>query len=226
MERWAGIEMKRGALELVVLTIFSIIGILPGGSVAALPRSVYLSALRLLRPAESALRRLIVAAARDVVLPSAEKKAVALRDFERGARDERGARFTLFDARKDFSDRAARPASMPQITVIGVDDWQSRAQAVEAPDALVQAKALDRRIRALHMALSDVPKQAWRLARWRARRAALRAAGKAVKFLEPLRPGWPPGHRRRGALAVHELLLDCDRLARSEEEMPGMIRAP
>ena len=51
--------------------IFAILGIASGGSVSAMPRRAYFAALALLRPVESALRRLIVTAAQGMAMPEA-----------------------------------------------------------------------------------------------------------------------------------------------------------
>ena len=49
------------------------------------------------------------------------------------------------------------------------------------------------------------PAQAKRMARWRARRK--RMTGFIVR--SPLRPGVPPGHRRRGRDEIDRVLLEC-----------------
>ncbi|QKV18910.1 hypothetical protein [Oricola thermophila] len=99
------------------------------------------------------------------------------------------------------------------------------------PDELVDARALSRRIRALALALDDLDGQAARLARWKARfdraieRMQLADAGRidgvtpdAVRKpapwrFRPLRPGLPPGWRRRPRNEVEEVLKECHLLA-------------
>jgi hypothetical protein len=73
----------------------------------------------------------------------------------------------------------------------------------------VNAGRLSWRLQALKLALDDLPGQARRMARWRARREA----AKAPKFKSPLRPGPPPGHRKRHIHEVDEILADCHWLA-------------
>ncbi len=68
-----------------------------------------------------------------------------------------------------------------------------------------------RRIRVLERALQDLEGQAMRLARWRARRD--RETCKPKRF-SPLRPGRPPGWRKRPKTAVEEVLKECHFLAR------------
>ncbi|MDO8353233.1 MAG: hypothetical protein Q7T14_07195, partial [Aestuariivirga sp.] len=77
------------------------------------------------------------------------------------------------------------------------------------PDGLVNAERLTRRLQALKLALDDLPRQARRLARWRVRRET----AKAPKFRSPLRPGHPPGYRRKQIHEVDEVLAECHWLA-------------
>jgi hypothetical protein len=74
----------------------------------------------------------------------------------------------------------------------------------------VGAERLSRRLQALKLALEDLPRQARRLARWRVRRET----AKNPKFKSPLRPGPPPGHRRKKVHEVDEVLAECHWLAR------------
>ena len=77
------------------------------------------------------------------------------------------------------------------------------------PDGLINAERLSRRLQALKSALEDLPRQARRMARWRVRREA----AKAPKFKSPLRPGQPPGHRRKPTHEIDEVLTECHWLA-------------
>ncbi len=83
------------------------------------------------------------------------------------------------------------------------------ADPVSPPDGLVNAERLTRRLQALKLALEDLPRQARRLARWRVRREAM----PSPKFKSPLRPGPPPGHRRKKVHEVDEVLAECHWLA-------------
>ena len=76
-------------------------------------------------------------------------------------------------------------------------------------DGLVNGLRLIRRLEALESALADLPRQARRLARWRIRQE--KAADPSLKT--PLRPGHPPGHRKRAIHEVDELLSECHWLA-------------
>ena len=88
----------------------------------------------------------------------------------------------------------------------------------------VDARALCRRIKALAQALEDLEKHAARLARWRARRDAEIAARaqpssqvpkmrvRPQRFC-PMRPGYPPGWRKRPKTHIEEVLWECNFLA-------------
>ncbi|HUQ36314.1 MAG TPA: hypothetical protein VM144_08055, partial [Aestuariivirga sp.] len=77
------------------------------------------------------------------------------------------------------------------------------------PDGLVNAGRLSRRLQALKLALDDLPRQARRMARWRMRRENM----PSPKFKSPLRPGPPPGHRKRQIHPIDEILANCHWLA-------------
>jgi hypothetical protein len=61
------------------------------------------------------------------------------------------------------------------------------------------------RLHAFKRALEDLPREAKRLVRWRARRENM----PGVRFTSPLRPGRPPGYRRIPLHPVHRVLDDC-----------------
>ncbi len=74
---------------------------------------------------------------------------------------------------------------------------------------MVSATRLNRRLQALKLALDDLPRQAKRLARWRQRREAM----PGPVFKSPLRPGPPPGRRKRHIHEIDDILADCHWLA-------------
>jgi hypothetical protein len=130
--------------------------------------------------------------------------------------------FQLYDTRKDFPElrqhrRRRAMRNPPRIHFFGpgsrVDDlWPARppvAARVSPPDGLVNAERLSRRLQVLKSALEDLPRQARRMARWRVRREAM----KSPKFKSPLRPGPPPGRRKRQIHPIDEILADCHALA-------------
>ena len=62
---------------------------------------------------------------------------------------------------------------------------------------------------AIKGALENLPRQAKRLARWQARPMEARRP----RLATPLRPGRPPGHRKRQTHEVDEILKECHWLA-------------
>ncbi len=172
------------------------------------------SILRILRPAESALRRLIVVVAAMLVQRAREsgangvdKKDIQLPDFSSFATYDTLPAFRLIDPRKTFGE-FSRPVAkgVPRICVPGVFD----PVALKKPDNTLQALKPIRRIRKLQYALATLPRQARRLNRLMARRAnAEPSPGKDG----PIRPGNPPGHRQRPREPVDEILNECQWLA-------------
>ena len=86
-----------------------------------------------------------------------------------------------------------------------------------APDDPLDATRLALRLQALGAALDDLPRQAKRFARWRARKHAGR-----TRRVWPLRPGRPPGQRpaTRRTHEVYEILHDLHGLAFDVLEHP------
>jgi hypothetical protein len=217
---WAlAIERNSVALRGIVATLFAMLGLLDGASVARIPRALHRAVLRLLRPAESAVRRLIVVAARGLVVKLVSSRAMPARPVGKG--NTRGKSFQLFDTRKNFNRQRRRKGKrlVPRIHVLGCDPtvaalWQSQRPSpapapAPPPDGRVDAARLARRLHALKSALEDLPRQAKRLARWRLKRANM----KSPKFTSPLRPGYAPGHRQKKTHEVDEVLTECHWLA-------------
>jgi hypothetical protein len=217
---WAkAIERNSEALNGIVAALFAMLGLTGDATVARLPRSVHSAVLRVLRPAESAMRRLIVIAARSVVV-----KLAPLRPMPAGKVIGKGGgnslpTFQIFDPRKRVKGPRARAFNriIPRIHFFGPDPrvaalFPAPRPVVEPPpppDGLVNVARLTRRLQALKLALDDLPRQAKRLARWRQRREA----APSLKFLSPLRPGHPPGYRRKPIHEVDDVLTECDGLA-------------
>jgi len=223
---WAfAIERNRIALGRVVAAIVALIGGREGDG--AISRGLRSAALALLRPAESAARRLIVIAARGLDAGRDGSRLAAPRPpfpAALGGKRRSGphAAFALFDRplrfarmvrvvprvipriRSFWCPPSAQPVSPPLVSTPGVRP---------DPAALVDAARLRLRLAALEAALADLPRQARRLARWRARRGL--AGRSAVGARSPLRIGRPPGQRRglRGRREVDDLLGDCHALA-------------
>lgn len=193
------IEINHAALVPIIATLLVMARVAGNASPAYLPRSIHGAVLQLLRPAESAVRRLIFMMHRLAAKkPSAATRAVSsgLPDFAQIQGGASVPAFQLYDPRKKFNlDDNARP---------------SNAAPKGRPPSIVHAKAITLRLRALQAALTDLPKQAKRLARAEARRATLPAGPKCVP---PFRPGLPPGYKRKPSHAVHELLKEVHLLS-------------
>jgi hypothetical protein len=180
-----------------------------------LPSPVYHFIARILHPAESAVRRLIVIAARGLVvsLPPSRPMPKGLVIVRKGRRP--GA-FPLFDTRKHFSDgdEDDAPVTGPSIRVVGDADPRSLFLAKFAKpqsDTITENETLRirNRVDTLKRALDTLPQQAKRMAQWRARREA----SATPKITSPLRPGPPPGHRKRPRDEIDFVLRECHGLA-------------
>ncbi|MEQ1953550.1 hypothetical protein [Mesorhizobium sp. CN2-181] len=179
-----------------------------------LPRHLYLAILRLLRPAEAAARRLIIAAAVGIVVtlppPRPRKPKPAML---RGARAflpkgpkkrakviPRNWSLSLLDPpRRPFrvSRRAVPAHAAPRILSLDFNASYRPLPPPSSPNDPIDARRIGLRLEALTAALDDLPGQAIRFARWKARRDAAIARGGPVsgRRRSPLRRGRPPGGR-------------------------------
>ena len=216
---WArAIERNGEALKAIVAALFAMLGLAGDAAVARIPRHLHSAVLRVLRPAESAMRRLIVIAARGLVAkPRPARPMPAGRVIGKGGAPRLS--FQLFDRRKRFAPqrRGTGLGGQPRIRSLASDPrvaalWSRPAPAAQPappPDGLINSERLCRRLKALKLALDDLPRQAKRLARWRAKRET----APRRKFTSPLRPGRPPGYRKKPVHDVDEVLAECHGLA-------------
>ena len=226
---WAlAIERNREPLLRIVAALFAMIGLGESGAVERLSRPLYRAVLGVLRPAEAAVRRLIVVAARGMVVkPSLARPAPA--GLKISGTGQGRVSFQLFDpGRRPLDWDHGRPARSlgpgPRIRFIDVAfdprsplfRRSSPAALAPAPDAeeavehdTVNAIPLCRRLAAIKRALEDLPRQARRYARWRARPVEARHP----RHSTPLRRGPPPGHRQRQSHEVDDILARCHWLA-------------
>ena len=233
------ISRNRAALLAMVGAIVALLGGREAGA-GGVARGLRNAALALLRPAESAARRLIVIAARGLVAaprsatfrPFAPAKDIggsAETGIDPGAAGQaaglsRPPSFRLFDPAKRFAPfrRAVLPRGVPRIRSFWgapapLPPAAPPAPAPARPDPLapVAIGRLRLRLGALERALADLPRQARRRARGRAKWAAARAAGRDADLRphRPLRFGRPPGWRLRPSRDVDHLLRECHTLA-------------
>jgi hypothetical protein len=212
--------------------------------------------LRILRLAESAVRRLIVAAARGMVAKPRPSKP-----FPKGTKIPKGTgasnrtpAFKLSDTHEPWMPPPSRRKKKnpgPRITVLGGLDptgpallahqqamfrrdnphlFKTETEPKSKPerppgDGTVDGARLQRRLRAIMAALQNIPRQAQRLANWKARREAQADAGKRV-HTSPLRevirsgiqdlPSYrdPPPPRDLLRHEAENILYECEWLAR------------
>jgi hypothetical protein len=211
---WArAIERNSEALKAIVAALFGMLG---SATAARIPRSLHSAVLRVLRPAEAAMRRLIVIAARGLVLKRAPARSKPQTPIKRGNGNRRPS-FPLFDPRKRFAQRRRRsgPRLVPRIHFYPYDTLVAAHRPAVAPakDGHVDAGRLCLRLDALKLALDDLPRQARRLVRARARRDKVAR----LQLQSVMRPGRPPGYRKRPIHDVDHVLAECHWLARDVE---------
>lgn len=220
------IERNRVLLGRVIAMMFAIAGLEDRESVDTVSRGTRNYLMRLLRPAESALRRMIVIAARDLETPALPSRGEErLSPHKHGKRPGKRANkakegdsmattipsFPIMDPRKrfDFNPPRRYATTFPRITCIGLSEpTPIPERCFPMPDDPVDAARLCRRLQRLKHALANIDIHARRLARWKARRDAGR-----TKYLSPMRPGYAPGRRKRGKHEVDEILRDLQSLA-------------
>lgn len=208
------IEENRAAIARILAGLFAMLGLAGGAPPVRIPRLLHAAMVRLLRPIESAARRLIVLLARGLAVKARSPRVMpAGRAMSHGAK--RGASFKLFDPRQRFSpvrEQNAAHDPLPRLTIFGRDETRVIALYRERPprEDSVTAVHVARRLQALKSALDNLPAQAKRLARALARRANV----PHLRFRAPLRPGHPPGYRRKPVHEADELLRQCHWLAR------------
>jgi hypothetical protein len=202
------IKRNSEALKGIIKVLFALLGLDGTDAAMRIPRSLHSAVLGVLRPAESALRRLIVIAARNVVVKLAPSRPVpAGKVIGKGGGRSLPA-FQLFDPRRRVAPLRVRKFTrlVPRIHFFPYDSLRPAPPPVAAPelppDGLVNAARLSRRLQALKSALEDLPRQAKRLVRWQERRKA----SPDLKFTLPLRPGHPPGYRRKPIHEVDDVL--------------------
>jgi hypothetical protein len=215
--QWArAVEINQIALTRIVAEIFAMLGLVSGGRLERVSQTLYTSVERLLRPTESALRRLIVIAARGLVVKPLAKRPMP-QNHKKGLKIARKASgpmaFRLFDTRKRFDFIQPENPYVVKVKTYTSNPFNLLAhyarQYPAKQDGRVNALSLGRRFAAVKLALENLPQQALRMARWKARRKMM----EKPKFTAPLRPGPAPGQRKTPTLDVDFILLECQGLA-------------
>ena len=228
------IERNRERLLLAIAPLLAVLGF-DQRRREEVPRHFHSFLITLLRPAESAVRRLIIIAAIGIVVklrigaskgfPAglAQKLKKALEEEE-----ERFPAFPLIDPLKRFapadfgwaqewSQEWGREQVVPRISVPGFSD-PVFPQPIPVPDRddPIDTTSLLRRIRSLKSALDNLPRHARRLARWKAKGELARQPGTPWKpgRLSPFRPGPAPGKHLHEEREIDVILGDCHYFAR------------
>lgn len=199
------IERNAERLLAVLAPLFVL---LASGTRTMLPRPVCRALLMLLRPAESAARRLIIMAARGLVVKQRVARAFPV-GITMKSDPERVAPFCMIDPLKRFASEgferdAGKVQILPRISVPGFINPAFAAETPATENDLVSPAAIHRRLLALRHALDNLPREARRLVRWRTRQTP-----KKTGRLSPFRPGFAPGYQRHGPREIDAILSDC-----------------
>lgn len=235
--RTYAIQSNRERLLEVVADLFAMIGLTAGGMVERVPKPLYRKVRRLLVSAESCVRRLVVSAAREIIVEAGpqpqprapkertEKNQVTSQVEGNGdgkLKRRRRLLFNLFDRprRKDWGIPGRRPRKRskiePRVHVLGFDPRIPAFLRPQAPAPIAdKAKAIDDgTVSAIHLcrrifALADALADIPRQARRFLRWERKSIEQRRPSRASPFRIGRPPGWRIRAAHAVDEILKDC-----------------
>jgi hypothetical protein len=220
------IEVHRQTLLAIITTLFALAGFTPTRASQSIPHKLRLEILRTLRPAEAALRRLIVIAARGLILKPGQPRTMppGLAKELRHHRQRRTSLpvFQLSDhhipiaepARRAYAKKAPRIFMIAPIDPTVAAIWQAHAAPPVAQPVLAEPEnePLTRRLEAMRAALENLPAQARRMLRWIARRKAM--AKTRLIHCSPLRAGRAPYLPPTPLRDVDFVLERCHLLAR------------
>jgi len=203
---WQGaITRNRDALLRIVAALFFMAGLDEGGA-DAVPRRVWRRIMRLLRPAEAAIRRLIVIAARGIAVDLPKPRA---------ARKPTAAAPKVAKPQAPAFPLADPPRRFDKLRWEGLRPFPQDGFELADADEEVDARPLCRRLVALKHALDDLDGQAMRLARRQARLAS------GLYHRKILRAGRPPGYCKRANQEIDDVLRECHSLALSALKAPN-----
>lgn len=189
-----------------------------------MPRSVRWAVLKTLRATESAGRRLIAALAHRIILPDyvpRPRGTVEKPRLQNKSKSARPKSFPMFDSLpKSGKTWQKRPLIEPRI--LSFDEPitpQIIPESVNlSPDDLIDSTSILGRIHALEKALEDIEGRARRFAQELKRRRHPTCHRK--RRVTGLRPGAPPGYRKRITHEIDEILRDCMELERWMRKAP------
>jgi hypothetical protein len=239
------IERYRGPLLSRILTLCAEIGLTEGAVVERISKPLYRKVLGVLRAAESAVRRLIYVAARDIVVEPKPKRPVRAERKNSGEIKDKGKAdgedkpkvkrkrrwlFRLFDPPKRENRAYGRPPrkkqAEPRIHFFGYDPRIPeflRGQSQPAPPAPVieeRATVDDGTVSAANLcrrlfAIVDALQDIPLQAMRLALWRARPPEERRPPRESPIRFGRPPGFRQRPKHEVDEILKECHWLARN-----------
>lgn len=210
----ANIDDDRNALAGIVAGLFALLGLGNGAASQRIARGVHRAVGLVLRPAESAVRRLIV-----LISMTLKTTAVPVRPMPSGivrsSATQTRPSFRLFDPRLRLVRKTKTPRATPRVSFFGdgevrTIDLGHKPKTDGESDRLIASTRILRRLEALKFALDDLTCQARRLKRALQRRSKV----PRLKLQGPLRPGYPPGHRRKSSHEIDDILRRCDWRAR------------
>jgi hypothetical protein len=212
MDWQLAIDKNRDKLLSIIVVLMKSLGLVDGGRLMTLPFCLYRRALLILRPAEAAVRRLIMMAAYEMELRGVKLQKLRVKPARPASSFPNAANFApsfnLIDSLKPFIEEA------PDYTEFGPSFDADQGAADKTP---TPAGSLGNRLLDLKNALDSIQRQARRLTLWYAARdAALKQT--QPHRLSPLRPGFPPGYAKKPGHPLEEVLLDCHSLAQYARE--------
>ena len=218
----AAIDLNKTLLARIIAGLFILLG--RGAGPARISLELHRRIVRVLRPAESAVRRLIVVLVTITGVkappPRAQSRSSVPSGLGRTGKGKKRQSFALFDPRQRFwRQRPAKktPAALPRILSLDDEGLHRLKEGLNAPympdkkPADISPINLLRRLEAVIGALENLPHQAKRLARALARRQKF----PHLKLRMPVRPGRAPGFRVKPRLEIDHVLRECDWLARN-----------
>ena len=129
------IKRNSEALNRIVAALFAMLGLDGVAPVGRIPQPLHRAVLRVLWPAESAVRRLIVIAARGLVVKLAPSRPKPKGPIGKGGGGSKPPSFQLFDQRKNFARPSWRKARRvpPRIHFFTGDSWVSTTWSARPP---------------------------------------------------------------------------------------------
>ncbi len=218
----AAIDLNKTLLARIIAGLFTLLG--GGNGPARISAELHRRIVRVLRPAESSVRRLIVLLVTITGMkappPRAQSRSSIPSGLARTGDAKKRQSFPLFDPWQRFwrqPPAKKAPSALPRILSLDYDGLRRLKESLNAPSTAdkktedISPINLLRRLEAVIGALENLPHQAKRLVRALARRQKF----PHLKLRMPVRPGRAPGFRVKPRLEIDHVLHECDWLARN-----------